>query len=58
MRRELADIAEHQRRTDRLLMELQIEARRQHRDITGKLDEIKHGLQRLLSNGGSESAHG
>lgn len=55
MRAELLDIAEHQRRTDRLLMELQLEMRRSHREIVGLFGELKTLLVQMASNG---SSHG
>ena len=54
VRRDLADLTEHQRRQDRLLMELQLESRRQHRDLMAAIGELKQLAQRALTNGGAE----
>lgn len=48
---ELAGIIEHQRRTDRLLMELQLELRRSHREVIARFDELKLLLVQLAGNG-------
>ncbi len=51
IRAELLDIAEHQRRADRLIMELQLEMRRTHREVIARFDELKLLLIQMASNG-------
>lgn len=53
VRAELLDIQEHQRRQDRLIMELQLEMRRAHREVITRFDELKALLIQMVSNGDS-----
>ncbi len=53
VRAELLDAAEQQRRTNRVVMQLQLEQRRHHRQQTAKMDELLRLVRALTASGGN-----